>query len=72
MGRKGLCRCGAIARHVLCLWCWGEVTERKEEYDFEIEPMGPEDEDTGSEFESIASESDAFELKLSHMTGSSP
>ena len=25
--QTGLCRCNAIASHVLCLWCWGEVTE---------------------------------------------
>jgi hypothetical protein len=23
----GLCRCNLSARHVLCIWCWGKVTE---------------------------------------------
>jgi hypothetical protein len=23
----GMCGCGANARHTICLWCWGEVTE---------------------------------------------
>ncbi|KAH7395393.1 hypothetical protein DE146DRAFT_615203 [Phaeosphaeria sp. MPI-PUGE-AT-0046c] len=26
---EGFCHCGKLARHVLCLWCWGEVSEEK-------------------------------------------
>jgi hypothetical protein len=24
----GMCGCGGLARHTLCLWCWGEVIEK--------------------------------------------
>jgi hypothetical protein len=31
MEEIGMCHCGWVARHILCIWCWGEVTEEDAE-----------------------------------------
>jgi hypothetical protein len=37
----GMCGCGENARHTLCFWCWGEITESHRDSDVEVANADP-------------------------------
>lgn len=47
-GHAGSCRCGGPAQHVLCLWCWGEVTEPQDSDEIDDVTTDEDSEDSDS------------------------
>jgi hypothetical protein len=66
----GQCRCGLHARHILCLWCWGEVLE--------IDDLGPENIDNDLhwedeyDFDSVTYDATHTDATNTDNVGSSP